>query len=157
MAELVAESQAGPLSADKALELATLYRAEQDAQSAVRAALKASGMKFPNERDGALLANVVASAHFLFLLESMYTRVKVANLCNTWNTLAAEYGYPPITKPGELLRHLEAHCPAAQWTAGRDKYKNGQGAKYGDWKEGIANLTAVEAAVASGKPMKVKD
>lgn len=145
------------MSAEKARELAELYRADQEAQNAVKAALKASGMKFPNERDGALLANVVASAHFLFNLEAMYTRVKVANLCNAWNTLAAEYGYPPITKPGELLRHLEAHCPAAQWSAGQDKYRNGQGAKYGDWKEAIANLTAIEAAVASGKPIKTKN
>lgn len=157
IAELLEVSQTTGLTPELAGELAELYRKQEETRTQVQRALRASGMKFPNEKDNAALIGVVAAAHFLFNLERMYTRVKMANATNDYNDIAERYGYPFCTKPGDLLAHLEKHIPAGTWLAGVEKYRTGQGAKYGDWKRGIRGLAAVEAAITSGKVYRVKD
>lgn len=154
MTELTAKSQDGGLSAEEVTELADLYTAQDAAQNDARRVLRASGVKFPDETDDKRLTDIVATAHFLWLLERMYTRVKLANATNTYNDIAAKYGYTFCNDPLSLLKHLEAHLPSSVFARGKEKYRVGQGAKYSDWKRGIAGLAAVEGAIKAGRVHK---
>lgn len=139
MLELITLAGTRPLTPEETAELMQHQRERVEADTALRKALKASGVALPNEDETKSGGKLIRDVHFLTHWEARYTEYKMAKAAETYNGYAHKYGLPWCTDPAQLPELVKG-LPYGMHASAADKIADADTTYRRSWGEQIDSL-----------------